>query len=234
MIKKLFKSKQTLKEEENIKILEEEIKKVSSQIMKKDGFLKCKTDFIIIRDEDMKNNFDWEKMGNDLKKCHEENKFLKNELKEIYSMLGIESVDASYLVKIDKFLHELRYVDVVKKLQENGVFYLQFLNEHMIEKSIESEKLKEEVLKRYRRYLDGNMSWDLKTNLLKGDKISKIYLKYRKFINILGRMNISFMSELNYRVLNQLEINEYTPEEIEDIKRIYNEYNEKYLIKNSI
>ena len=47
MISSLFKSKKVIEAEKDQHILEKEIKRLSLEIVKKDGFLKCKNDLFI-------------------------------------------------------------------------------------------------------------------------------------------------------------------------------------------
>ncbi|MGL5623213.1 hypothetical protein [Cetobacterium sp.] len=90
MIGGLFKSKKLIEIEKNQKLLENEIKKLSLELVKKDGFLKCKNNLFISKENMSKNSFDWEKMGDELKKYHEENLLLKKELKSITEILKIK------------------------------------------------------------------------------------------------------------------------------------------------
>ena len=75
------------------------------------------------------------------------------------------------------------------------------------------------------------MNWEIKTNLLKGEKITKVYVKHRKLVNILNEKAISYMGELNYEVFESLLEAGYTQEEIKVFKDIYDDYEKKYLVK---
>lgn len=231
MISSLFKSKKVVEAEKDQKILEKEIKRLSLEIVKKDGFLKCKNDLFISKEKAGKKVYDWEKMGDELKKYHEENLVLKKELEKINEILSINCIENHYLIKIEKFLSEIRFSESVKNLKLNGVLYVQCLNNYIIENLVEDEKLKNEIIKRYENFLNGIMNWELKTNLLKGEKITKIYSKYRKVINILNEKTICYMDELNHEILDRLVESGYSQEEIKTLKDIYDDYEKKYLIK---
>ncbi|MGL4539194.1 MAG: hypothetical protein ACRDDH_19285 [Cetobacterium sp.] len=231
MISSLFKSKKVVEAEKDQKILEKEIKRLSLEIVKKDGFLKCKNDLFISKEKAGKKVYDWEKMGDELKKYHEENLVLKKELEKINEILSINCIENHYLIKIEKFLSEARFIEIVNNLKLNGVMYVQCLNNYIIENLVEDEKLKNEIIKRYENFLNGIMNWELKTNLLKGEKITKIYSKYRKVVNILNEKTICYMDELNYDILNRLVESGYSQEEIEVLKDIYDDYEKKYLVK---
>ncbi|WP_298066403.1 hypothetical protein [uncultured Cetobacterium sp.] len=230
MISSIFKSKKVAEAEKDQKILEKEIKRLSLEIIKKDGFLKCKNDLIISKEKAGKKVYDWEKMGDELKKYHEENLVLKKELEKINEILSINCIENHYLIKIEKFLSEARFIEIVNNLKLNGVMYVQCLNNYIIENLVEDEKLKNEIIKRYENFLNGIMNWELKTNLLKGEKITKIYSKYRKVINILNEKTICYMDELNHDILNRLVESGYSQEEIEVLKDIYDDYEKKYLV----
>ena len=231
MISSLFKSKKVVEAEKDQKIMEKEIKRLSLEIVKKDGFLKCKNDLFISKEKAGKKVYDWEKMGDELKKYHEENIALKKELQKINKILSIDCVENHYLIKIEKFLSEIRFSESVNNLKLNGVLYVQCLNDYIIESLVEDEKLRSEILKRYKNFLNGIMNWELKTNLLKGEKITKIYSKYRKVINILNEKTICYMDELNHDILDRLVESGYSPEEIKILKDIYDDYEKKYLVK---
>ncbi|MGL4786804.1 hypothetical protein [Cetobacterium sp.] len=231
MISSIFKSKKVAEAEKDQKILEKEIKRLSLEIIKKDGFLKCKNDLIISKEKAGKKVYDWEKMGDELKKYHEENLVLKKELEKINEILSINCIENHYLIKIEKFLSEARFIEIVNNLKLNGVMYVQCLNNYIIENLVEDEKLKNEIIKRYENFLNGIMNWELKTNLLKGEKITKIYSKYRKVINILNEKTICYMDELNHEILDRLVESGYSQEEIKTLKDIYDDYEKKYLVK---
>lgn len=231
MISSLFKSKKVVEAEKDQKIMEKEIKRLSLEIVKKDGFLKCKNDLFISKEKAGKKVYDWEKMGDELKKYHEENIALKKELEKINKILSIGCVENHYLIKIEKFLSEIRFSESVNNLKLNGVLYVQCLNDYIIESLVEDEKLRSEILKRYKNFLNGIMNWELKTNLLKGEKITKIYSKYRKVINILNEKTICYMDELNHDILDRLVESGYSQEEIKILKDIYDDYEKKYLVK---
>ncbi|ERT68985.1 hypothetical protein HMPREF0202_01090 [Cetobacterium somerae ATCC BAA-474] len=231
MISSLFKSKKVVEAEKDQKIMEKEIKRLSLEIVKKDGFLKCKNDLFISKEKAGKKVYDWEKMGDELKKYHEENIALKKELEKINKILSIDCVENHYLIKIEKFLSEIRFSESVNNLKLNGVLYVQCLNDYIIESLVEDEKLRSEILKRYKNFLNGIMNWELKTNLLKGEKITKIYSKYRKVINILNEKTICYMDELNHDILDRLVESGYSQEEIKTLKDIYDDYEKKYLVK---
>ena len=142
MISSIFKSKKVAEAEKDQKILEKEIKRLSLEIIKKDGFLKCKNDLIISKEKAGKKVYDWEKMGDELKKYHEENLVLKKELEKINEILSINCIENHYLIKIEKFLSEARFIEIVNNLKLNGVMYVQCLNNYIIENLVEDEKLK--------------------------------------------------------------------------------------------
>ena len=108
MISSLFKSKKVIEAEKDQQILEKEIKRLSLEIVKKDGFLKCKNDLFISKEKAGKKVYDWEKMGDELKKYHEENLALKKELENINEILSLNCIENHYLIKIEKFLSEDR------------------------------------------------------------------------------------------------------------------------------
>ncbi|MGL4425417.1 MAG: hypothetical protein ACRCZR_03965 [Cetobacterium sp.] len=231
MIRDLFKSKKTLEIEKNQKILNNEIKKLSLEILKKDSFIKCKNDFFISRENKEKKAFEWERLEEELRKYNKENLLLKNDCEKIMKILDIDSLNKQYLVKIEKLIPEVRFKKIVKNFKKNGVIYIQCLNRYLIETSIEDEKMKSEVLKRYNKFLIDIMPWDLKTNLLKGDKVTKVYSKHRRLINILNDKSICYIGDLSIKFLEELEEVNFSKSEIDIFKLIYINYQNKYSIK---
>ncbi|MGL4970894.1 MAG: hypothetical protein ACRC45_04630 [Cetobacterium sp.] len=232
MISGLFKSKKFVEAERNQKLLENEIKKLSLELVRKDGFLKCKNDLFISKENMSKNTFDWEKMGDDLRKYHEENLLLKKELEKITELLNITDSNTRYLIKINKFLFEVRFSEEVKNFKLNNINYVQQLNYECIQKMVSDEKLRDEILKRYNNFKEDIMLWDLKINLIKGEKTTVVYSKSRKFINILNEKSINYMGDLSIEIFNNLNENIFKIEQINEFKAIFEEYNREYLIKN--
>lgn len=231
MISGLFKSKKFVEAEKNQKLLENEIKKLSLELVRKDGFLKCKNNLFISKENMSKNTFDWEKMGDDLKKYHEENLLLKKDLEKITELLNIRDSNIRYLIKINKFLFEVRFSEEVKNFKLNNINYVQQLNHECIQKMVSDEKIRDEILKRYNNFKKDIMLWDLKTNLIKGEKITVIYSKSRKLINVLNEKSINYMGDLNIKIFNNLSKDDFKIEEINDFKVIFEDYNRDYLIK---
>ncbi|MGL5089079.1 MAG: hypothetical protein ACRC6Z_06520 [Cetobacterium sp.] len=231
MINLLFKNKKTVKAEKTQKELNNEIHKLSLEILRKDSFIKCKNDFFILKEKREKETLEWEKIENELKKYNIENLLLKKELSETMNILDIKSLEKQYLIKIDKLISEVRFKKTIKLFKKNGVIHIQSLNKNLIETLIKDEKIKLEVLKRYKNFLNDIMSWDLKTTLIKGEKITKVYSKYRRFINISDDQSVNYMADLSIDFIERLSYFGFQNLEIEEIKLIYIDYKKKYLIK---
>lgn len=231
MIGGLFKSKKFVAAERNQKILQNEIKKLSIEILRKDGFLKCKNDLFITKETAEKNTYNWGKMEEELKRYQKENIELKKDIEKIENILLLSSIENQYLVKIEKFLPEFRFAEVVKELKACGILYIQSLNENIIKNLIEDEKLSNEVIKRYKNFLNDIMSWNVKTNLMKGERVTRIFKKYRKTVNILTEQSILYMDEITQEVIDKFVNFGYTSKEIKTVNKIFNNYKNKYLIK---
>ena len=68
------------------------------------------------------------------------------------------------------------------------------------------------------------MSWDIVTQLNKGERISKIYSKNRKFINILGEEYIEFMDDLKNYNFDNLVDSGFSAEQIKEFRDKRDEY----------
>ncbi|WP_407537637.1 hypothetical protein [Cetobacterium somerae] len=65
----------------------------------------------------------------------------------------------------------------------------------------------------------------MKTFLMKGDKVTKIYQKSRKFLNILSEQNIEFMVDLESFDFQSLNEFGFSQEDIDAFKQKYESYN---------
>lgn len=227
MFKNLFKSKKILELTEKKEKLMSEIEKLSNELRKKDALLKCKNDLInkkeaFSKQENVKEN--WQEMEEALKNAHKENLELRKILQEKNSFFDLSFLKTIYLIPLEKMFPEVRFKKVIETLDMNVQdLSLDYLNSLEI-----SEKLKNEITERVERFHNGEMSWEVKTFLIKGERLSKLYHKYRKLLNIFNEKYFEFISDLEGFDFDSLEKSGYSKEEIASFKEIYITYREKY------
>ena len=230
MIDKLFKSKKELDLVAKNKILEIEIEKLKNEIRKKDGFLKCKNNLIIKKENSEKN---WQKIEDGLKKYYNENNNLREEIKKYDLIFSNSNFKHNYLIPIEKYLFETKFKEIIVILNNKGKRYVQDLNEYVIEHLSIEESLKLNLKYKLQKFQNLEINWEIKTYLLNGEKISKIYMKYRKFTNILLNENIEFMSQLENYNFDKLINQGFLTDDILKLKEISLEYKSKYKIEKS-
>lgn len=130
----------------------------------------------------------------------------------------------TYKIEIEKFFASSRFQELNSVLEENNILYLQDLNLEALEKLSGKVKNIDDAKKKYGEFLDKKMSWDIVTQLNKGERISKIYSKNRKFINILGEEYIEFMDDLKNYNFDNLVDSGFSAEQIKEFRNKRDEY----------
>lgn len=225
MFGNIFKSKKVKELIEKKEILLEKIERVQNEIRKKDALLKCKNDLINKKEflDKKESNENWSEMEEALKKFHSENLELRKNIREKGSFLDLSFLKYTYLVPLEKMFPEIRFKNFIStmnmSIQEFSVEYLESLD-------IE-EKIKKEIENRVLKYHNDIMSWEVKTYLIKGEKLSKLYQKTRKLVNIFSDNYLEYVGDLHNFNFYSLKKYGYKEKEIEEFKKVYLEYLEK-------
>lgn len=232
MLGKLFKSKKESELMLKNEMLEIEIEKLKNEIRKKDGFLKCKNSLFIEKDNEKKQEKNWEEIEEKLKKYYTENNELREVIKKSEKIISISHLKFNYLIQIEKYLYEARFKELVESLKKKGHKFVQDLNEYVIENLSIEDSLKLDLRRKFEMFQRLEINWEMKTQLLKGEKLSKIYLKHRKFTNLVINENKEFVSDLDGYNFDILANKGFALDEIEELKRIYQDYISKYRVGN--
>ncbi|MGL5458251.1 MAG: hypothetical protein ACRDBY_01390 [Cetobacterium sp.] len=232
MLKKLFKSKKESQLLLKKELFEIEIEKLKNEIRKKDGFLKCKNSLFTETENKKKQEKNWQEIEEQLKKYHKENNDLRDSLKEIERILPILPLKFNYLIPIEKYLYEVKFKEVVEILRNKGNKFVQNLNEYIVDNLSIEDEIKIYLKNKIKKFENLEINWNLKTHLLKGEKLSKIYSKHRKFTNMMLSENREFISNLDEYNFDALINKGYSLEEIKELKEIYQNYTLKYRIEN--
>ncbi|MDO4589735.1 MAG: hypothetical protein Q4B33_07695 [Fusobacterium sp.] len=138
----------------------------------------------------------------------------------------------TYKIEVERFFSSSRFQELNRTLEENNILYLQDLNLDILEKFSGKVKNIDDAKKRYGEFLNKKMSWDIVTQLNKGERISKIYSKSRKFINILGDEYLEFMDDIKNYDFDSLFEYGFTEEQIKEFREKRDEYYlEKRVVK---
>lgn len=230
MLGKLFRSKKEEELRSEKEVLEIEIERLRNDLKKKEAFIKCKNSFISENDNKKKQEQRWETMERELKKYHKENSELKKILEEGERILQLDYARSYYKLPVEKYFFEIRYKGMVESLKEKGIIYIQDLDLKIIETLDIDEKLRLSLKEKYQKFRKLEINWNMKTHLLKGEKISKLYYKNRKFLNIVLSENREFMCDLEKYKFQELINKGFTNKEVKELIDIY----EEYMIENRI
>lgn len=167
----------------------------------------------------------WQLMEKNLRNLQEENRMLKENFIKLNRIIPKQQWQYSFLVDLHYFYSANKFVSIREKLLESGVKYLQEINEDMFSTLLKEDRYVQEGLQKFLDYKNGIIDWDVKTFLMKGDKVTKIYQKSRKFLNILSEQNIEFMVDLESFDFQSLNEFGFSQEDIDAFKQKYESYN---------
>lgn len=167
----------------------------------------------------------WQLMEKNLRNLQEENRMLKENFIKLNRIIPKQQWQYSFLVDLHHFYSANKFVSIREKLLESGIKYLQEINEEMFSTLLKEDRYVQEGLQKFLDYKKGIIDWDVKTFLMKGDKVTKIYQKSRKFLNILSEQNIEFMVDLESFDFQSLNEFGFSQEDIDAFKQKYESYN---------
>ncbi|MDX8335028.1 MULTISPECIES: hypothetical protein [Cetobacterium] len=167
----------------------------------------------------------WQLMEKNLRNLQEENRMLKENFMKLNKIIPKQQWQYSFLVDLHYFYSANKFVSIREKLFESGIKYLQEITEDMFSTILKDDRYVQEGLQKFLDYKNGVIDWDVKTFLIKGDKVTKIYQKSRKFLNILSEHNIEFMIDLESFDFQILKDFGFSQEDINIFKEKYESYN---------
>lgn len=167
----------------------------------------------------------WQLMEKNLRNLQEENKVLKEHLMKLNKIIPTQQWQYSFLVDLHHFYSTNKFIGIREKLNECGIKYIQEITEELFSTVLKEDRYVQEGLQKFLDYKNGTIDWDVKTFLLKGDKVTKIYQKSRKFLNILAEKNIEFMIDLEAFNFSSLKEYGFSDEDISNFKEKYESYN---------
>lgn len=178
------------------------------------------------KQQDAFNNKQLELIEKNIKETKEENSVLKNVIAQYNLKIGKEK----YYYKIDvyKFFNSTKFSEVVDFFIKNEIKYIQDLTDEFMNKIPENLKnLEEAKVKLDHFWTRDFIEWDIITYLNKGDKVSRIFSKSRKFTNILSDEGIEFMEDMIEYDFSKLLEKGFTEKKIEEFKNTRDSFYEE-------
>ncbi len=134
---------------------------------------------------------------------------------------------SKYRVDISKLFSGSKFDEIIKKLNEKDINFIDQLNLPDFISTISGSKNEEEAIKKVSEYLKGNISWEILTYMNRGEKISKVFSKYRKFHTILSSLNYEYMDEIvDFDFLSLKDYN-FSIRQIDEYSKLRDEYFEE-------
>lgn len=130
-----------------------------------------------------------------IKDTKEEN----DRLKQVIDEYNLSSKKEKYYYKVDieKFYSAARFKELANTIVNNGIVYLQDLTLEFFDTLSQDIKNLEEGKIRFQKFLTKEfIEWEVVTYLNKGKRVSKLYSKSRKLVNIFIENDIEFMEDL--------------------------------------
>lgn len=130
-----------------------------------------------------------------IKDTKEEN----DRLKQVIDEYNLSSKKEKYYYKVDieKFYSAARFKELANTIGNNGIVYLQDLTLEFFDTLSQDIKNLEEGKIRFQKFLTKEfIEWEVVTYLNKGERVSKLYSKSRKLVNIFIENDIEFMEDL--------------------------------------
>ena len=130
-----------------------------------------------------------------IKDTKEEN----DRLKQVIDEYNLSSKKEKYYYKVDieKIYSAARFKELANTIVNNGIVYLQDLTLEFFDTLSQDIKNLEEGKIRFQKFLTKEfIEWEVVTYLNKGERVSKLYSKSRKLVNIFIENDIEFMEDL--------------------------------------
>ncbi|OQY42947.1 MAG: hypothetical protein B6227_00605 [Fusobacteriia bacterium 4572_74] len=153
----------------------------------------------------------------------EENKALKQSEKP-----KIITGEAKYRVLIKDFYSARKHDEFKKYCEKLGYVYVSELENLNFEKLTEGGISKTKINNAKNEYINfknGEFNFDMKEYLVYGHRVSKIFFRYRSFVSCMAEKGIEFLYQLENFDFETLEGKNFTPIQINKIKKKIIEYN---------
>lgn len=146
--------------------------------------------------------------------------------KKLLTSYGLDAEKDFYRYKIDinEFYPKKKFPAVAEKFIENGIFYIDDLNEIRLSSLLEGMGNSEEIRSKFSDYKVGKFDWEIATLKNKGDKLTKVYAKLRKLLNVFAVLSLEYIDDIRDFDFNSLKLYSFNSAQIEDYKSRRDDY----------
>ena len=163
-----------------------------------------------------------------LKQNIENSKRYKNIL--ISYRLNPEKIQYRYKVELKYFYSEKKFEEILNILNEKNILFVNDIKEEDFDDIPKETKNLDKAKQRFLDFKDGKFDWEIVTLINKGEKLSKIYSKSKKFMTIFSDLYFDFMDDVaNFDFFSLKSYGFKTPE-IEEFIQKRDEYYKEYRI----
>lgn len=172
---------------------------------------------------------DQRKKINKLESDLEHKSSITETLKErLHKALSPKSEEVRYKLPIEELFSKSKFSEIKNALLEMGILLVEDLKEKsLLELLGEGIKNIDSGSKILEDYFLGKISWEIKTHLGKGEKLSKIFSRQRKLLNYFSANYMEFASDLDNFDFDILTDEGFSKKNTEKFKEILNEYNKE-------
>lgn len=142
---------------------------------------------------------------------------------ELYN-LNHTSPLSKYKVDVSTFYPKNKFADLLEKLEADGINYVDDIKDFDINYLSANIKNSQEAYEKFTDFHKNIMTWEIRTILCKGEKIAKVFSKYRKFYTIMNNLKFEFMDEIIDFDMSKLKEYKYKENDILEFEKIREEY----------
>lgn len=173
------------------------------------------------------------------KELENRNKELEEKTKELSKDIRIDLVEekdidpdfVNYKLLISDYYEARKFESFKKACENRGLVYMEELdNIDFDDLPITDTKIKNARLY-YEEYKKGYYDLDIKTHMIKGEKVNKVFFRFRSFVKFCKKSNYNYMIELDNLDFDKLIEHNFNEGQIEKLKNKLSEYNELKRIK---
>ncbi|TDT72412.1 hypothetical protein EV215_0217 [Hypnocyclicus thermotrophus] len=212
--------------DEKINELYNELEEMNKKIKSIQNTTKIDNNLLDKLDQEIK------KRDNKIKELENENTKIKielNLLKESKTILSeeiknVETIEFNFKILINDFFPERKFEKFKKECALRNFIYVDDILKYDISMFELTETKLQNVIERLNDYREKKFDKETIEYLKYGDKISKVFFRYRSFVKFCKGINLENIIELKDFDFNILLENGFTKVQIEKIKTKYNEY----------
>lgn len=169
------------------------------------------------------NNKQMELIEKNIKETKEES----NRLKSILERYNIPITREKYYYKIelDRFFVSAKFKELVEYLVNANVHYVQDITKEILAGIPTDMKNLDEAKSKLDDFWSKDfIEWDIVTYMNKGEKVTKIYAKSRKFTNILAEEKIEYIEDMKNYDFSRLTVKGFKNKKIEELKKLRDDF----------